>query len=193
MMKTRIFAPFLMICLALAMISCATPPTEEMNRAQDAVFRAENDADAVRFAPNTLVRAREALGRMQTEADARRYDEALSFANEATNLAERAMVEGRTGAARARDEAANLIANLAAPLSETANALGAAQEQDLPLNYYDLHSDMDSAYQSYDDARRSLSAGAYGDALIQGQDTRALLTDINLRLGNAVQVASRKQ
>jgi hypothetical protein len=81
---------------------CAKPPTEEMDAASAAVTRAENDPDAVTYAGNSLARAREALNRMSVEADSKRYDAAKSFAAEAIAAADKAISDGRAGAARAK-------------------------------------------------------------------------------------------
>jgi hypothetical protein len=114
-MKKLYFICTLFVITALS--SCVTPPLEEMNKAQDAVIRAENDVDAVTYASDTIVRAREALTKMQSEANAKRYDAAKNLAAEAINLAERAITEGKAGLAQARDEATNLISSLKGPLA----------------------------------------------------------------------------
>ncbi|MCL2233671.1 MAG: DUF4398 domain-containing protein [Treponema sp.] len=192
MKKHNLLLPALLI-FGLVMAACATPPVEEMDRAHDAVIRAESDANAVNYAGNLLTLARDTLTRMQSEADARRFDAARNFAAEAINLAERAIVEGETGAARARDEAANLLNVLSAPLAETTNAVNAARQAgNLDLDFDALSEDLELARRSYNNARQSLAADHYNDALTLGHDTRTLLTYINGRLNAAAQLAVRK-
>ena len=189
----KLFRITLPIFIILLISACATPPTEEMNMAKDAVVRAENDADAVSYAPNLLVRARDALNEMQNEANSKRYDSAKNFANEAINYAERAITEGRAGAARAREEAANLVNGLQTPLAETANALNNAQRNDIILDYAGLSGDLDTANQTYNDARQSLQSENYPRAITQGQNVRSMLNDINSSISQGAQAASRKQ
>ena len=183
----------LLLVFGLVMAACARPPIQHMNMAHDAVIRAESDANAVNYASGLLVRARDTLTRMQNEADARRFDTASSFADEAISLAERAIAEGRAGALRARDEAANLINNLTVPLAETTNALNAARHtNNLNLDFGALSEDLYAARQSYDDARRSYAANDYIDALAHGHNARSLLLEINADLNQAAQLALRK-
>jgi hypothetical protein len=172
--------------------ACVTPPLEEMNRAIDAVTRAENDPNAVAFAPDYLVRARNALNQMQTEADAKRYDAAKDFAAEAIYNAERAISDGRMAAGRGREEATSLIDSLTGPINETAAAIAAAEQLRLQLDFDSLHSDMDLARRTYDDAREDLQANRLQDAIARGQTIRPLLSDINAKLGGAAQAVSRK-
>jgi len=107
----RIHTIFCMaLVLAMLAIGCAKPPTEDMNNAAEAVTRAENDKDAVTYAFNSITRAKDALARMNVEADAKRYDAAKSYAAEAIAAAERAIADGRAGAERARNEASALVA-----------------------------------------------------------------------------------
>jgi len=193
-MKNMIITFVVLFVLGLALSACATPPTEEMNKAQDAVIRAESDADAVAYAGNTLVRARDALTRMQSEADAKRYDEAKNYAAEAVSFAERAIADGKAGAARAMDEAANLISGLSDPLEETSSALDAAREvQDIQLDFDSVSQEMNLAQQTYDDALQSFQNDDYKDAIDKGQTVRSLLSDVNSELSQAAQATSRKQ
>jgi len=182
------------IILGLMLAACATPPTEEMNKAQDAVTRAENDADAVTYAPNTLARAREALNMMQREANEKRYDSAKNYATEAINNAEKAIADGKAAAARARDEAAALVNGLQMPLSETTSALNSAsQVDDIDLDFNALSDDLASARQDYDSARQSLQDSDYNDAVSKGQQVRGALSDINSKISEGAQAASRKK
>jgi len=191
MKKFIIILPFV---LGFIVAGCAKPPVDEMNKAQDAVIRAENDADAVTYAGTTLIRAREALTKMQSEADAKRYEAAKDLAAEAVSNAEKAIEDGKTGAVRARDEATNLISSLAGPLEETAKSLEAAKHvQNIKLDFDALSVDMDTARKDYDDARQSLLAGNYRDSSAKSQTVRSLLAGINARITDAAQAESRKR
>ena len=178
----------------LALSACAAPPTEEMSKAQDAVIMAESDADAVAYAGNTLIRARDALTRMQSEADAKRYDAAKNFAAEAVTYAEKAVADGKTGAARAMDEAANLISGLSGPLAETSSAIDTAKKvQDIQLDFDSISQEMNLAQQTYDDALQSFQTDDYKDVIDKGQTVRSMLSDINSELSQAAMTTSRKQ
>jgi len=182
-----------LLVFGLILAACATPPVEEMDRAHDAVIRAESDPNAVNYAGHLLTLARDALTRMQSEADARRFEAARNFAAEAINLAERAITEGGTGAARARAEAEALLDILSAPLAETTNAVNAAQQAgNLDLDFDALAEDLDLARRSYNNGRQSLVTNNYNDAITLGNNARAIITDINGRLNAAAQLVLRK-
>ena len=184
-----IFPVIISICFFTA---CSMPPTEEMNKAVDAVIRAENDADAVAFAPNTLIRARDTLVRMQSEADAKRYDEAKSFAAEAIALAERAISDGKTGAGMAKNEAADIINSVSGLLGETKSAFNTAKAAgDLDLDFDSLLTDMSFAQIDYDEAVQDFEAGNFKDAIDGSQIVRSQLSDINTRINNAAYIVVR--
>lgn len=193
-MKKFCFAFSVLFVLLCVLSACAATPAEEMNKARDAVTRAEYDADAVTYAGNTVIRARDALTRMQGEADAKRYDSAKSFAAEAVSLAERAVADGKAGAARAKGEAENIFNSLGGPMAETASALDTARQAgDLILDFGALSKEMDSARDAYNDARQSLQANDYQDAILKSQSVRSTLADINSSLTNAATAGFRKQ
>jgi len=193
-MKKLIITLAVVFALGLVLAACATPPTEEMNKAQDAVTRAENDADAVTYAGDTVAAARNSLSRMQDEANAKRYGPAKTLAQEAIDNAEKAIADGQAASERAKQEAANLLNGLAAPLADTSNALDAAKQvQNVPLDFDAVSGQMDSARQTYTDAQQDLSAENYDDAVTKGQTVRSQLSDINSKINNAVQSTSRKK
>ena len=190
----KIIAAFLAVSIfALVLSACATPPTEEMQKAHDAVIQAESDSEAVAYAGNALIRARDALTRMESEAEAKRYDAAKNYAAEAISNAERAIADGKSGAVRAKDEAASLLNSLAGSLAETISAVNNAKAQNLPLDFDSLVRDINLAQKTLDDAWQSFYSGNYLDAAGKAQNVRALLADINGRLTYEVQAASRKQ
>ena len=172
--------------------ACATPPTEDMNRAQDAVLRAENDANAVNYASHTLLQARDALARMEAEAESRRYDAARALAAEAINHAERAIADGRAGAARAREEAENVLRNLDELMAQTETAISNARRVPLQVDFNAISREMDLAERALEETRQSFNAGNYRDVVSRGQIIRSILSDINSRLVEAVQATSRK-
>lgn len=178
---------------ALVLAGCAKPPTEEMNRAVEAVSRAENDADAALYAGNTLARARDSIKRMQSEANSKRYDAAKTYAAEAIAAADKAIADGRAAAARAKDEASALVAELRPAIAEAARGIDAAQSAKLPLDYNAISKELDSARFSADVAQNALAANNYQDALSNGRTARAGISDINQKLSAAALAVSRKK
>ncbi|MDR1105593.1 MAG: DUF4398 domain-containing protein [Treponema sp.] len=174
--------------------ACAKPPTEEMDAAASAVTRAENDPDAVTYAAGTLARARDALNRMRTEAEARRYDAAKTFAAEAASAAEKAIADGRTGAERAGEDAANLVAGLKDSVSGTESSIRAAKRAgNLQVDFNAVDQDFETARRTADQAEVSLAGGNYADALEKGRSARGILGDIDARLSSAATAVSRKK
>jgi hypothetical protein len=170
----------------LSLAGCAKRPIEEMNSATEAVTRAENDADAVMYAGGTLARAQDALRKMNTEADSKRYDSARLAAAEAVSLADRAIEEGRTGAAGAAAEAAALIAALRPAIAETGHAIENAKVADLDIDFGAMDRDFENVNLLADQGELALSVSQYQQAIDSGMNARAGLGDINTRLTNAV-------
>jgi len=181
------------LVLTALVIGCATPPTDEMNNATEAVTRAENDADAVTYAGNSVTRAKDALTRMNQEAAAKRYDAAKSYAAEAIAAAERAINEGRAGAARAKDEASALISQLKPLIAETEQGIEAARAAKLPLDFYTIDRDFDTAQYYVDEAQAALNGKRYQTAIDRGRSARSGLNDINQMLSTAALATSRKK
>lgn len=192
-MKKLLIVPAVLCAAAVILLAaCAKPPTEEMNKAIDAVTRAENDADAVTYAGNTLLRAQDALTRMREEAGSKRYDSARSLAAEAVAAAEKAISDGKSAAARAREDAAALLNGLNTTVAETESALTNARQQHI-IEADALAGELLSAKDTIDDARRSFSAGNYPDASSKGRTARSELENIKARIAEATQAVSRRK
>ncbi|MDR2717657.1 MAG: DUF4398 domain-containing protein [Treponema sp.] len=189
--------PKFLICavliLAALVMGCAKPPTEEMNNATEAVTRAENDNDAVTYAGNSVTRAKDALARMNQEAAAKRYDAAKSYAAEAIAAAERAINEGRAGAARAKDEASALISQLKPLITETEQAIEAARKAKLNLDFYAIDRDFDTAQYNANEAQAAYNGRRYQTAIDRGRSARSELNGINQQLSDAALATSRKK
>jgi hypothetical protein len=193
-MKSNICPFAVVFILVLAFSACASPPIEEMQKAEDAVTRAENDADAVTYAGNLVIHARDALTRMQSEADSKRYDVAKEFATEAINNAERAIAEGQAAKERSKAEAGALLDSVQTSLTETSNAIDNARTvQNIQLDFDALAQDKDEAHETYDEARQSFQDGDNPDAIAKGQAARDILSDINTKVNEAAFDTSRKQ
>jgi len=193
-MKKIINTIIVVFIFALVIFACAAPPLEEMQKARDAVTRAENDADAVAYAGNSIVRARDSLTRMQDEADSKNYDAAKEFAIEAINNAEKAIIDGQAAKARSKAEASALLESLQSLLPETSNAINNARGvPNILLDFNALTQDFAGASRVDDEAEQSFLDGNYQDAVTKGQAARFILSDINTRINEAAFDTSRKQ
>jgi hypothetical protein len=180
------------VLLALVM-GCAKPPITEMENAREAVLRAENDEDAVIFGSSSLARARDALRRMQVEADSKNFDAARTHAQDAVTAAERAVAEGRMGAARAQSESEALLAGLAPAIEEASRNINGARYNNLPLDYNQLNNDLNEARDSADRAEDDHANGRYNDSIENGRRARAVVGSINERITSVATAASVKK
>jgi hypothetical protein len=193
-MKKITFAVMALIFLGLVLSACKTPPIEEMQRAEEAVTRAESDANAVTYAGNAIIRARDALTKMHDEAAAKRYDAAKNYAVEAFNNAERAIEDGKLGVVRTRDEASNLINSLQDLFTEISNSIDAARKvENLVLNLNSVVRDFNYAEQVYKEAKQNFQDENYRDAIDNAQLARSTLASITIMVSEAAQDTSRKQ
>jgi len=177
--------------IVLAFFSgCAKPPLAEMESAREAVFRAENDANAVQYAGSALARARDALRLMESEADSKRYDAVKIHAMEAIAAAEKAITDGQAASIRerdrARDEAASMLSNLKPEIEDTSRNVNGARYSQLDLDYDQLDNEIVNAYDAMDRAENDQAQGRYQDAIDKAMEVRADLSDINLKVSNAV-------
>ena len=181
----------LLIILLVLAVGCAKPPTEEMENARDAVFRAQNDPDANEYAMNTLVRARIAIQRMDEEAANKNFDMAKTHATEAIALAQRAINEGKQGANRSGDVTASAVINLKPEIEETQRSVNEARYKNLKLDYDALDRDIIKAYSDADRAEASQADGRVQEAQDIAREVRANLAAINQKVAGAA--SSRKK
>jgi hypothetical protein len=193
-MKKLSYTVLCLAALALLAAGCAKPPRAEMEAAEAAVTRAENDADAVTYAGSSLIRARDALSRMREEAAAKRHDAARTYAAEAAAAAEKAMADGKTGAALTKEEASALIAGLREQIPGTERNLRQAESAgSLGLDFDGLSRDFESARRDAAGAELSLAEENYPEALRRGRGARGALSDIDARIAGAAAAVSRKK
>ena len=186
-----------LICVLLVflvlMTGCTQPPTEEMNEAEEAVARAENDPNAVNYAGNLIERAKDSLAMMYEEADAKRYDSAINYANDAIDLAERAINEGSGQAWLSKNEATSVMGNVGSQIIETEQRIDKAKAAKLPLDYETIDRDFNAAQRTFDQARSALNSGRYQEAIFLSNNVRNSLSGINQKLGTTVMEVVRKK
>ena len=185
---------FFILGLGLFLFACAKPPTDVMDRAIEALNRAENDINAVLYAPSLLVRAREAFAMMQEEAGSKRFDAARLHAAEVISYSERAMREGNAISTRASNDALTLLNGLQAPLADTETNLNNAKNlPSIELDYNRLDGLLDNAKGTYENAQQSYTNGNYPETMDQGQAVRTILGDINTQISGAAFASARKK
>jgi len=182
---------YILIILTVLVMGCAKPPLEEMQNAQEAVFRAENDPNAALYAGGTLARARAALQQMQTEADNKRYDAAKAQAAEAILMAERAIIEGKNGSERVKDESASLATSLRSEIEETERNVNGARYSLLDLDYNELEKGLVGAHEAADKVEEKQANGNYQDALETARGVRSDLSNINKKVAGAAVIKKK--
>jgi hypothetical protein len=194
MKKSGILLGIWLVATTLFWAACAKPPLAEMDAAESAVIRAESDSDAAVFSGSSLVRAREALALMREEAASKRYEAAKNYAAEAIAAADKAISDGRAASARARQEAAVLLATVKASLEETGQAIGNAKTvENIDLDFNAVDQDFDAACRTTDQAEASLEADRYQDSMEKSRTARGILGDLSSKIAGAAVVVSRKK
>ncbi|MDR1636917.1 MAG: hypothetical protein LBR93_06230 [Treponema sp.] len=194
MKNLRVLLSLFAAVSALFLAGCAKPPLAEMDAAESALIRAENDSDAVNFAESSLARAREALSRMRDEAASKRYDAAKNYAAEALSAANKAINDGRAASARAGEEAAALLAVVKDSLGKTGQVIDNARAvENIDLNFDAVDQDFDTAQRTTDQAEVSLAGNKYQDSMEKSRAARGILGDISSKISGAAVAVSRKK
>ncbi len=178
----------------LALAACANPPTEEMDAARSALARAEDNADAVEYAPESITRAHSLVRRMERAAEEEEYDSARSLALEAVSAAEQAIVDGAAAKEDARNDASAAISEATDLLNEVEQALAAAGEvRGLTLDTSATTRELDAVAQEIAAAEDDFAQENYISAQNTARDARSSLAGIQRRIAEAVQAATRRK
>jgi len=183
---------YILIIALIFAAGCAQPPLAEMESAREAVFRAENDANAQQYASVTLARARDSLRRMQDEADNKRYDAARTYAADAIAAAEKAITDGRAWSIRAGVESDSLITTLRAEIDETSRNVNGARYSQLALDYNALDKAIAEAHSTTDLAEVDQASGRHQQAMDRARVVRSDLADINQKVATAASAGRKK-
>ncbi|OHD20461.1 MAG: hypothetical protein A2Y38_06705 [Spirochaetes bacterium GWB1_59_5] len=186
-------AVFAIVAVALA-VSCAKPPVAEMEAANQALTKAEADADARLYAPDSLTKARDLIARMKAGSDEKRYDDAKTLAAEAVVAAEKAIQDGVSGKAKAKSDATSLIATVKATLAEVQQAFAAARKvRGIKLDATAVDTGLKEAATTLAGAESDNAKADYKAAIGKAQNTRSSLAALQKLVTDAVQAASRKK
>ena len=189
-MKMKYFH-IILIIVSILVLGCEQPPLAEMDNAREAVFRAENDANAARYAAGTLDRARNALGLMQQEADSKRYEAAKTYAAEAIAAAEKAILDGSAGAQRAAGDSAALVSGLRREIDETSMNVSGARYSLMDLDYESLDRRIVNAHNTADQAEFEQASGNYQNAIDKAAAVRSDLANINQMVASAAVIRKK--
>lgn len=179
---------------ALAAVSCAKPPTAEVEAAKAAVARAEQDKDAQVYAPDSLRRATDALARMDAELQAKRYDAVKALAAEAGQAADKAIADGKANKERVKTQATSLSGAVKAALAELDTALAAAKKvRGVKLDFKALDAEVAAQKDAAAAAEGAIGKGEFKQAADAFQAIQARVADIQARIAEAVRAVSKKK
>lgn len=180
--------------LAMLAISCAKAPVAEMEAANQALARAEANADARDYAPESLTKARDLVARMQADAADKRYADAKTLAAEATKAADKAIQDGVNAKARAKTDSGALLSTVKATLAEVQAAYASAKKvKRVKLDGATIDKGIQEAGAAIAAAESDIAKTDYKAATVKAQGARSLLANLQKIIADAVQAASRKK
>lgn len=189
-----LIAAFVMAAVAASFSSCAKPPAAEIEAAKAAVSKAESDIDVPIYAADSLARAKEALGRMQQQVDAKKYDAAKASAQEAVQAADKAISDARTNKDRARADASSTIGAVKAGIAEAEGALAAARRnRKVKFDYAGANAELAALKKSIAAAEADYNGNAFRAALDKAESAQSKLRDLSSRIADAVRAAGSKK
>ena len=182
------------VAFVLALAACAKPPQADIDAARSAVAAAGKNADIVAYAPESLKSAQASLAQMEKELTAKRYDKVKTLALEAKAMAGTAANDVVNNKAKARADAASLIAALQRALPAASAKVAAARRiAGVKLDFAALNQALAQAKAGVADAQNDLSGGNYASALQKATAVQVLLNGRERTVSDAVAVATNKK
>ena len=169
-------------------------PTADIDAAKAAVAKADGDGNTQNYAPDFLAAAKDSLTKTLAAVDAKKYADAKALAQATVQAANKAIADGQTGAAKAKDTATALMGTLKASITEVENALaGAKKTRGIKLDFTALTKDLNAAKDQVSAAQTDVSGNNYKSAIQKGEAARSSLADLLNRIAEGVRAASRKK
>jgi hypothetical protein len=182
MKRLGLFA--LLIVMVLAVSGCSKPPDSQMQQATAALQAAEA-AGAPQYASDAWNRAKQAVDQMKAELSAqdkrfalfRNYGKVTALAGDALRLAKQALADADAKKKQLGSEVTATLAELGKSLESARNQLSR-----LPrikgLDAGALKAALSAAGRQLDQARTSLSAGAFDKAMAVASQAREAITKV---------------
>ena len=168
----------LLACVALVAISCAQPPTEEINAAQAAVDAAKQ-AEADIYASATYQSATKALSDARAKVDSDDYEGAKADAIRSKDMADRSVTEAGASKQRTRDDAQAIINRLSGGLADARAAVeGAPSGKGADEDLGQLRASLSQTEATLGSARGDLSSGKFKSALDQAKSAEMGLNGV---------------
>ena len=172
--------------LALAFVSCAQPPEEELKAAEAAIAKAQN-AEADIYATEVFRNAKNTLADARAKVEKSDYEGAKASAIRAKELADQSASQAASNKSQISQQATALVGRLATGLADARAALeGAPKGKGADENLDQLRSDLGQAEASANDAKTSLGSGKAKDALAQAKAAEGKLTQVQSGLQTAM-------
>jgi hypothetical protein len=172
--------------LALAFVSCAQPPEEELKAAEDAIAKAQK-AEADIYATEVFRKAKTTLDDARSKVEKSDYEGAKASAIRAKELADQSATQAASNKSQISQQATALMGRLATGLADARAALeGAPKGKGADENLDQLRSDLGQAEASASDAKTSLGSGKAKDALAQAKAAEGKLTQVQSGLQTAM-------
>jgi hypothetical protein len=172
--------------LALAFVSCAQPPEEELKAAEAAIAKAQS-AEADIYATEVFRNAKNTLADARAKVEKSDYEGAKASAIRAKELADQSASQAASSKSQMSQQATALVGRLATGLADARAALeGAPKGKGADENLDQLRSDLGQAEASANDAKTSLGSGKAKDALAQAKAAEGKLTQVQSGLQTAM-------
>ena len=169
-------------------------PTADIDAAKAAVAKADADGNTQNYAPDSLAVAKDSLAKTLPAVDAKKYTDAKALAQATVQAANKALADGQTGAAKAKDSATALMGTLNASVTEVENALaGAKKTRGIKLDFTALTKDLNATKAQVSAAQTDVSGNNYKSAIQKGEAARSALAELLNRIAEGVRAASRKK
>ena len=172
--------------LAIAFVSCAQPPEEELKAAEAAIAKAEG-AEADVYATEVFRSAKNTLSDARSKVEKSDYEGAKASAIRAKELADQAASQAATSKSQIQSEATALVGRLGPGLADARAALeNAPKGKGADENLDQLRGDLGQAEASLNDAKASLSGGKAKDGLARAKAAEAKLGQVQTGLQTAL-------
>ncbi len=187
------------IVIVAALVSCAKPPTADVDAAKAAVQAAAQNTDITTYAPDQLKSAEDKLAQLQSELDlqaskgtlSRKYDAAKNLALETKAAADSLAADATAAKEAVKANAAAAIDELSKtliPQAQTGIAM-ARKVRGIKLDFAALTAALNQAKAQVADAQTQFNNGEYATALATADAVKSALAQASTSVADAISAA----